>query len=117
MNAPNLIPAGWQAGGLYSTEDEGGQFGIVKVLVVDAGAVHVRVYKQKLCSRPASVDPSMLTLGKLSDKDGFSAGHLPLSWRTFAKWKPILVSQQPVYESELEGYRLWQEANGGIFDL
>jgi|SRR5208282_3465015 len=117
MAIPNPIPDEWRAGALYSTEDEKGQFGVVKVLVVDADAVHIRVYQQKFPSRPSSVDPGTLTLGKLGDKDGFSAGHLPLSPRTFAKWMPVFLRQQSVEDTELEGYKLWEEANGGIFDL
>jgi hypothetical protein len=104
-----------RAGGLYSTEDGKGQFSVVKILVLEPDAVHIRIYKQRFPSRPASVDPASLTLGKLGDKDGFSIGHLPLSRRTFASWQPVFISQQSVSDSELEGYRTWKEAKGGIF--
>lgn len=103
------------AGALYSTDDGKGQFGVVKILVLEPDAVHVRVYKQKFSSRPVSVDPASLTLGKLGDKDGFSIGHLPLSRPTFASWQPEFISQQSVMDSELEGYRTWKEAKGGVF--
>jgi hypothetical protein len=103
------------AGGLYSTEDGKGQVGVIKILVLEPDAVHVRVYKQKFSSRPVSIDPASLTLGKLGDKDGFSIGHLPLSRRTFASWQPVFISRQPVLDSELKGYRTWKEATGGLF--
>ncbi len=88
---------------------------MVKILVLEPDAVHIRIYKQRFSSRPASVDPASLSLGKLGDKDGFSIGHLPLARRTFASWKPVYISQQPVLDSELEGYRTWKDAKGGIF--
>jgi hypothetical protein len=105
----------WRVGGLYSTADRKGQYGVVKVLVLEPDAVHIRVYKQTFPTRPAFVDPTSLTLGKLDDKDGFSIGHLPLSRTSFAAWKPVFLSQQSVSESELEGYKIWKEANGGVF--
>jgi hypothetical protein len=105
----------WRVGGLYSTEDGKGQFGVVKVLVLEPDAVHVRIYQQTFSSRPTSIDPASLTLGKFDDKRGFSIGHLPLSRTTFASWKPVFVSQQSVSEEELEGYKMWKEAKGGLF--
>jgi hypothetical protein len=105
----------WRVGGLYSTSDGKGQYGVVKILALDPDAVHVRLYKQKFPSRPGAVDPLSLTLGKLEDKDGFSIGHLPLSRKTFASWEPVFVSQQSISDSELEGYKMWKEAKGGVF--
>jgi hypothetical protein len=104
-----------RVGALNSTDDGKGQFGIVKILVLQPDAVHVRVYQQKFATRPTSVDPASLTLGKLSDKDSFSIGHLPLSRKTFSSWEPVFISQQAVSERELEGYKTWKEANGGVF--
>lgn len=103
----------WRAGGLYSVR-EGAGFGIAKVLVVDSAAVHVRVYQQKYASRPTTIDPGTLTLGKLGDKD-FSIGHVPLSRKSFSSWDPIFLNQQSVSEDELDGYRIWQHGNGGVF--
>lgn len=104
----------WRVGGLYSTDDGKGQFNVVKILMLEPDVVHLRIYKEQFPSRPTTVDPNSLTVGKLGDKE-FSIGHLPLSPRSFASWKPIFMSQQVVQDSELEGYRLWKEANGGVF--
>jgi len=104
----------WRVGGLYSTDDGKGQFSVVKILVLEPDAVHVRIYQQKFWSRPTSIDPTLLTLGKLGDKE-FSIGHLPLSRKTFASWEPVFISQQSVSEHELEGYKTWKEAKGGLF--
>jgi hypothetical protein len=109
-----VSPENWHAGGLYSTSNGKGEYSVVKILVLDPDVVHVRVYKQKFSSRPTSVDPGSLTLGKLEDKD-FSIGHLPLSRKTFASWDPVFIGQQSVSTSELEGYKIWKEANGGVF--
>jgi hypothetical protein len=114
ITACNHVPTEWRTGGIYSTEDGKGQFGVVKVLVLEPDAVHIRVYQQKFASRPTSVDPNTLTLGKLGDKD-FSIGHVPLSRKSFASWKPVFIIQEQVQDRELEGYRVWKQANGGVF--
>lgn len=102
-----------RVGGLYSFREKT-EFGVLKVLVLDPEAVHVRVYQQRYAVRPTSVDPNTLTLGKLGDKN-FSIGHLPLSRKSFSSWDPVFVSQESVREEELEGYRIWQRAQGGVF--
>jgi hypothetical protein len=108
-------PEGWHAGDLYSTREGNGQFSVVKILVLEPQAVHVRIYKQRFSSRPASVDPASLTLGKIDDKNAFSIGHIPLSRKTFASWNPVFISQQSVSDGELEGYKMWKEASGKTF--
>jgi len=105
----------WRAGGLYSTANGNGKFGVVKILVLEPDAVHVRIYKQTFPTRPTSVDPKSLTLGQIDDKQGFSIGHLPLSRKTFASWQPVFLSQQSVLDSELEGYKMWKEGSGKTF--
>ena len=104
----------WRVGGLYSTDNGKGQFSVVKILVLEPDSVHVRIYQQKFSSRPTSIDPTLLTLGKLGD-ERFSIGHLPLSRKTFASWEPVFISQQSVSEPEREGYKTWKEAKGGLF--
>jgi hypothetical protein len=86
----------------------------VKILVLDPDVVHLRMYKEVFPWRLNSVDPSTLTLGKLGDEK-FGIGHLPMSPETFNSWEPVLLSQQSISEEELEGYKLWKQANGGVF--
>jgi len=105
----------YAAGEIYSIEDEKG-FKIAKVLTVDEKAVHVRLYKNVFPQRPTQVDPKSLTLGKADDPDGFSIGHLPLSKSLFASWHPVLIMRTTVSEEELEGYREWKKAGGGVFN-
>ena len=36
-----------------------------------------------------------------------------MSPETFNSWEPVFLSAQSVSEEELEGYKLWKQANGG----
>jgi len=105
----------WHAGGLYSICEDNGQFSVVKILVLEPEAVHVRIYKQRFSSRLTSVDPASLTLGRIDDKEAFSIGHIPLSRNSFAALDPVFISQQSVSDNELEGYKMWKEASGKTF--
>ena len=104
----------YRPGAIYSIQDEHG-YGVVKVLVVDARAVHLRIYKNKFNQRPAQVDLNTLKVGSFNDPDGFGIGHLPLSKAAFASWRPILITQTTVPQEELWGYEEWKKANGGVF--
>ena len=108
--------ARWEAGGIYSISDGDG-FGVVKILAIDPDAVSVRIYRETFPTRPASIDPSELSLGRIDDPEGFGIGHLPLSPRDFALWFPVQLATLPVTEEELVGYRSWKESGGGVFDF
>ncbi len=103
------------AGALYSVNDGEGYFRIMKVLILDDSGVHVRLYRNKFQPRPATVDVSSLTLGSVFDGEGFGMGHMPLTYHAFLAWSPMFLTAQYVAEEELEGYRYWQDADGGIF--
>jgi hypothetical protein len=103
------------SGGVYSVESGDGDFGVVKVLVVDDKGVHLRVYKNKYPTRPTAVDLKTLSLGSLNDPDGFGMGHLPLSREGFAEWKPALITKDEVRKDELDGYEMWKEAGAEVF--
>ena len=105
------IKAGW----LYSVKSGDSQFGIVKVLVLEPEAVHVRLYKQRYSSRPHEIDESILFLGTMFDPDGSGIGHLPLSHQAFAASEPEPIKASPVQPSELEGYEEWKKAGGGVW--
>ena len=104
-----------QAGGLYSIDDGEGSFKIAKILAISDDTVHIRLYKNAWKERPSSVVPPELSLGTINDDDGFGIGHLPLSLEAFKDWSPALLQVVEVTEEELEGYRMWQDANGGTF--
>jgi hypothetical protein len=106
----------WIAGGLYSVRD-GEMFRAAKVLVVDRRAAHVRVYKPRYVSRPVHIESDELTLGTIHDADGFGIGHLPLGHEAFAAWQPVLIRVDEVQDSELDGYEMWRDDGGGVWDL
>ena len=111
-------PAQFLRGDLVSVATGDGAFGIVKVLATAAKGIHARRYAERYAERPREVDPSSLTLApSISAAAGpFSIGHVPLSHATFARWAPLLLLLgQSVEDSELMGYRTWQEAEGGYF--
>jgi len=76
---------------------------------VEPETVHIRIYKQKFATRPASIDPQSLTLGSIYDTDGFGIGHLPLSRSEFKSWKPIFLSRESLSQEELDGYEMWKQ--------
>ena len=105
------------AGQLVSVVTQDGQIGVAKLLAVDEGGVHVRLYAQRFRERPTEAE-----LGELSTApfgpghdNPFSIGHMPLSHARFAGWRPEPICVRAVDEEELEGYRMWQEAEGGYF--
>lgn len=109
---------GFRAGDLVSVVADDGAFGVVKLLVTDAVGVHVRLYQQRFPERPSGVDPTTLSLGPsmFAQDVPFSIGHVPLSHQTFAGWQPILMTRGvEVEERELQGYRGWEDAEGGYF--
>jgi hypothetical protein len=108
-------PADPQPGSLYSVRGDEGSFSVAKVLVVDDKGVHIRLYKQKFQSRPESLDERTLTLGSIHDPDGFGMGHLPLAREAFWRMEPQLIQVSTVKEDELDGYREWKQAGGGVF--
>ena len=86
-------------GGIYSCNNGGGNFGIVKVLVVEDGSVHVMMYGNQFKERPKTIDPKELQV---------FIGHAPMSEAGFRKSEPFPLMVQSVTEAELEGYRLWK---------
>lgn len=102
-------------GAIYSVDDGEGDYRVAKVLAADAGGVHIRLFKNRYANRPNFVDPITLNLGSIHDPDGFGMGHIPLSYSAFNAWLPQFLSASSLDEEELEGYRYWQEAEGGYF--
>jgi hypothetical protein len=102
-------------GGIYSIDNGDGKFGVVKILKLEPGIVHVRVYKNKYAFRPSTIKVEELSLGGINDKDGFGMGHLPINENDFKGWKAVLLNKTEVNLEELEGYQVWKEAGGGVF--
>jgi len=94
-------------GGLYGSRTADGTFRVVKVLVVDEAAVHVRIYAERFASMPTGISSAELSLGSLSSPGGFGIGHAPLSLEGFLREARTLLTIEPVREEELDGYRIW----------
>jgi hypothetical protein len=112
-------PAGMSpgAGDLFSVVTDDGRYGVMKVLAVDERGVHARLYVQRFDQRPQLAGLGELSLAPFTP-DGsnpFSIGHVPLSHQSFAGWRPQLITRARVDEEELDGYRTWQDGEGGYF--
>jgi hypothetical protein len=94
-------------GGLYATRDKDGSYRIVKVLVVDEFAVHLRSYATHFKELPAQVSSSQLSMGGLGSAEGFGIGHFPLAREGFEREERVLVGRESVADEELDGYRIW----------
>jgi hypothetical protein len=106
------------SGDLVSVVTDDGRFGVIKILVADEGGVHARLYVQRFDQRPGPTDLDELSTAPFGPEHGnpFSIGHMPLSHASFAGWQPaIIVRGSTVLEQELEGYRMWQDAEAGYF--
>jgi hypothetical protein len=102
-------PKALKAGDICSIDNGDGKFGVVKILVIENGIVHLRIYKNKYEQRPVSIDITTLSLGSIYDEDGFGIGHTPIDRKAFEDWDPVLITYEDVSTEELEGYQLWKE--------
>jgi hypothetical protein len=115
---PRSSPDALAPGDLASVATDEGPFGVMKVLVVDRGGVHVRLHVQRFTRRPTAAELGELTVVPFgpSHDTPWSAYHLPLSRATVAGWQPeVIVRELGIHDDELEGYRMWREARGGYF--
>jgi hypothetical protein len=104
----------YEVGGIYTVWSQG-TYRAVKILSMDDGGVHVRLYANTFPERHATIDPAVLTLDA-GDAGSFRAvGHMPLVRSSFLAMGPKLITSAPVTDAELEGYRMWAEAKGGYF--
>jgi hypothetical protein len=104
-------------GQLVSVLTDDGQIGVVKLLAVDEGGVHARLYVQRFRSRPREPELGELSTAPFGSghDNPFSIGHMPLSHASFAGWAPEPICVREVADDELEGYRMWQDAEAGYF--
>jgi hypothetical protein len=95
-------------GGIYVTEDVTSEvpgYRLMKILKVEADAVHVRLYSDDFQTKPTG-EPTHMTVG---------IGHMPISREQFWRWEPEFIEVSSVSAEELEGYEIWRDADGGIF--
>ena len=104
-------------GYLFSISSEG-CYKVVKVLQADTKGVHIRIFSNKYDKRPVSVDEKTLILVGVKNTDpqyAIGMGHLPVSKKTFESWSPKFIKAVKVDESELDGYKLWIDGQGGYW--
>jgi len=104
-------------GGLYYIHNENSSYSVLKILKIDEGGVHVRLYSNQYAAPPDKIDESTLYMAGLNRKanEGLGMGHAPLSKKTFKGWHAIFIQQSSVKQEELEGYNIWLEDKGGYF--
>lgn len=105
----------WVVGGIYLNPSKDGSFAVFKVIAVDDGGVHVRLFANKFRSHPREIDLQALTVGGIGWAEGTGIGHLPLSFEDIGKWTVEFVKQVPVTEDELDGYDMWKEDGGAYW--
>jgi hypothetical protein len=98
-----------------SVQTGDGSYSIVKILVREVGAIHVRIYKEKFGWRPERVDTETLSLGTVHDEDGVGIGHLPLAEEVFGSWDPVVIGREAVSDEEREGYLMRKEGSGKVW--
>ena len=104
-------------GALYTITHENGEYGIVKILKVDDGGVHIRLYSNTWKERPIAINESELFMVGVNRKpnEELGIGHLPLLKKSFRGWDPRYLQKAKVDNSEFDGYNMWKDANGGYF--
>lgn len=106
----------YEVGGIYSVWKQGA-YGAVKLLHLDEGGLHIRLYGNAWPGRPAEIDVAALTLDSGGDLAIQAVGHMPVVKSSFLAMGPRKLSSAPVTEDELEGYRMWADAKGGYFGV
>lgn len=99
-----------KVGSICSVDDGDGKFGIVKILVIEAEIIHVKMYKNKYAERPVAIDINTLSIGSVYDEAGFGVDHQPIDRKAFDSWKPIVIAFEEVTDDDLEGYEIWKTA-------
>ena len=108
----------WVEGGVYSTPNEDGTYSVLKILKLDEGGVHVRLYSNVYPHHPTELDLSELYMAGMDrgPKERLGMGHVPFSRESFAAWGASHILTASVTEEELEGYYIWEEAEAGYFE-
>jgi uncharacterized protein YndB with AHSA1/START domain len=92
-------------------------YAAAKVLRADRSGVHLRIYADRWAVPPDHIDPWALAPGTTDTVASgvLALGHIPLSHKAYASMEPKFDRLAMLGPRELEGYREWQEAQGGYF--
>lgn len=115
--AADAPAAPWMEGGIYVIPVESGGLQPLKILVVDADGVHLRLYSNRYPGVPSRIEESSLFMAGMERAADvpLGMGHMPVSHSSFARWRTQWVQASSVAPDELDGYEIWREAEGGYF--
>jgi TPR repeat protein len=101
-------------GGLYCSRerDEQGSYSVMKILKLEYGIAHVRMYSNRYPAIPVSLDESTLYLASIhaGPDERIGIGHTPVLEESVTFANAVLIQQSTVQDEELDGYRMWLEA-------
>jgi len=98
-----------KAGDICTIDEGNNYFGVVKVLLVNADRVHVKMYINKFPFRPEKLDLTTLTMGNTEDEEGdLGNPHIPFDKPEFNAMKPEVEGNEFVTPEEMEAYREWK---------
>ncbi len=117
-------------GGRYRLRLDDGTYAIKKVIAVDRAAIHVRMYSNRYAEAPTTVPEGLELIGlgpdfleretrhePLQVPLNLGIGHYPQSRASFHGTTGLaFLGVEPVTPDELEGYEIWREAGGGVFN-
>jgi hypothetical protein len=108
---------GLKEGGFYAFKNDNGSYSVMKLLKVESGGVHVKVYSNQFDSPPTQIDESKLYLVGMNHKPNETLGlaDAPMTGETFQNYKATFVQQGTVTPEELEGYNTWKKGPGKYF--
>ena len=110
-------PSGLKEGGIYAFQNSNGSYSVMKLLKVEGGGVHIKIYSNQFDSLPTKVDESTLTIVGLNHKENETLGvaDMPIKYDAYANYKATFVQQGTVTDEELKGYKTWKAADGKYF--
>ena len=104
-------------GGIYCFKNANGAYSVLKILKVESGGLHIRVYSNQFDSPPTKVDESTLYMAGRNPKPNeiLSEPDTALSKKSFDNYKATFVQQSTVKDDELEIYKTWKQADGKYY--
>ncbi|HEX7578225.1 MAG TPA: hypothetical protein VF430_09335 [Verrucomicrobiae bacterium] len=104
-------------GGIYSFKNNNGAYSVLKILKVESGGLHIRVYSNQFDSPPTKVDESTLYMAGRNPKPNeiLSEPDVALLKKSFDNYKATFVQQSTVKDDELEVYKTWKQAGGQYY--
>lgn len=98
----------FREGGYYTSADKDGKYSVIKILVIDENAFHIRIYANKFNAPPKESDIDALTLGGIGSSEGFGLGHAPMAKKGFKESDYSYIGFRKVKPEELDGYNMWK---------